>query len=151
MLLIAVAAVVAFQTNLVGLTFPSSQPTYDTQIIESVSVKGAVSVKALRLSPKEMRNINFMAIKNQDIFPAMDVTVNMQDQFAPVVVERGTGLELTMVFKTDETCEVRFWTRKVTRAGLVPLMIRSMKKAAAEYLHYRDLPEKGASFKRLYI
>lgn len=153
LLLIAAGAVVAFQADIMRLPFSvsKSEPTYEAELLEMVSVKGAVKVKDLHLSQKEARKINNACLKHRKVFPKVDVTLNMTDQFAPIDVQRNTKLQLTLVFTSDEEAEVRCWTRTVSRARLVAFMVRSMDKAVSEYIHYRDLPNRTREFRRLYI
>lgn len=149
LLVLAAVSVIAFQGKV--LTFFSSPSSADRQLLNMVSVEGTVKVEDLKLSQAEIKKINYAALKHRTLFPNVNVTVNMGDKYAPVIVEGTTRLELTMVFNSDEEAEVRSWSRMVTRSKLVPFMLKSMNKAASEYVHYRDLPGRKREFKRLYI
>lgn len=151
LLLIAAGAIVAFQSDYVRRAFAVPGPSYSEELLSMIGVKGAVKTEDLKLSKSEVRKINFAAMKVRKVFPKVDVSFNMEDKFAPIEVEQDTKLELGMVLRTDDDCEIAFWTRNVTRKRLVPQMVRSMEKAQAEYEHYRKQPELKSGFKRIYM
>jgi len=150
LLLLAVGSVMAFKTDLFGLQ-ANGQSKYSKELLSIVSVKGTVRIDDLHLSKKEILKINRAALKHRSVFPEVNVSLNMSDKYAPIEIEKESKLKLDMVLKSDEGGEVKCWSRTVTRAGLVTLMVQSMNKAAIEFVHYRDSPDRSKKLKRLYI
>lgn len=150
LLAVAVGAVVVFQAGAIDLSFFMSKPSYDSALMETISVKGPVKVKDLNLSKSEIRKINYAALRCQELFPSMDVILNMADQFAPIKVNMDTELILGLALKAEET-EVTFYNRTLERKNLVPHMVRSMEEAAEEFTHIKALPDRTAPIERLYL
>ena len=150
LLLIAVGAVITFQTDFVGKAFSNNAPTLETAFIDSIKVSGTIKFEDLKLTGAEITKINNMARRNRTVFDRMDMNFELEDQFAPIDVDENTTLVMTLKLKADTT-EVSFWSRKVPRSQLVIHLSRSIKKAASEYKHYRDMPNRTAPIKKLYI
>lgn len=151
LLLMAAGAVVAFQTDYFEIAFAKKAPTYSNELLAMMTVDGAVEIKDLNLSGAEMRKINHAAMKVRRVFSTVDISLNMKDKFAPIEVSRNTELELGLVFKASEECEVKFWTRNIPRARFVAYMVRSMEKAKFEFEHMQGRPDYNGLFKRLYL
>ncbi|QJB55342.1 hypothetical protein [Pseudodesulfovibrio sp. zrk46] len=150
-LLLAVGAIAAFQTGLVDRAFATKAPSYSRELLDMVKMSGSVKVSDLGLSSKDIHKLNVAAMKVRRAFSRIDISLNMEDKFAPVKVKRDTHLELDMVFKTDEDCEVKCWTRTVPRKRLVAHMVRAMDEAMSEYEYYQKMPGVKGQFKRLYM
>ncbi len=151
LLLIAAGTIVAFQTDFVRWAFAKKAPSYSKELLAMISVNGSVKVKDLNLTGKEIKAVNFAAMKVSKVFPSVNVSLDMLDRFAPIKVENDTELKLGMVFKTEENCEVAFWTRTIPRKRLIPHMVRSMEEAMSEFENIRKLSRGEKTFKRLYL
>jgi len=151
LLFLAAGAVVAFQADYIHISFAKKAPTYSSELLSMINVDGAVKVKDLNLSSSEIRKINYAAMKMRRVFSQIDVSLNMEDKFAPIEVGRNTELELGLVFKAGDDCEVQCWTQSVSRSRLVAQVVRSMEEARIEYEKLLDHPELKRSFKRLYL
>lgn len=148
---IAGGGIVAFKTSLATLSFTNVRPAYKAELLDMVSIHGSVKVDDLNLSNKEVKKINFAALKHRRLFPRVDMRLDMEDKFAPIQVESATMLEMSLVLVADDNSDVTCWTRKVSRKELVPSMVRFMDRAASEFTHYRNIPDPEKRFKRLYI
>ena len=114
-----------------------------------VSVKGTVKVEDLSLSRSEVSKINRAVADHKDTFSQVDLFLDVKD--GSRTIESGTVLIWAMVLETDGDCEVRSWSRKISRNDLVPQMILYMNKAAKEYEQFRKYPDVKQNFKCLYI
>ncbi len=113
-----------------------------------VSVKGTVNLDALNLSTSEVKRINRIVGEHRDMFSQVDVFLDAKGDGK---ITGKTVLVMAMVLETNGDCEVRSWSRKVSRTDLVPQMIRYMGKAAAEYKQFKKYPDVKQNFKCLYI
>lgn len=114
-----------------------------------VSVKGTVKVEALGLSVSEVRKINRAVDSHKDMFTQVDLFLDAKGGNGRI--DSNTVLVMAMVLETNGDCEVRSWSRKVSRADLVSQMVLYMKKAAKEYDQFKKFPDVKQNFKCLYI
>jgi hypothetical protein len=114
-----------------------------------VSVKGTVRLEALALTGGEVMEINRAVSEHKGVFRQIDLFLDAKSETG--AIEADTVLVWAMVLETDGECEVRSWSRKVERAGLVPQMVLYMQKAAREYEEFRKYPDVTQNFKCLYI
>ena len=114
-----------------------------------VAVKGTVKVDDLNLSQGEIGKINRAVEEHKGTFSQVDLFLDVKDDAKRVMQD--TVLIWAMVLKTNGECEVRSWSRKVSRTDLVPQMILYMNKAAKEYGEFQKHPDMKQSFKCLYI
>lgn len=114
-----------------------------------VSVKGSVSAKDLGLTESEVKMINRTVESHKAMFTQVDVFLDSKGQDEP---SKGkTVLVMALVLETDSDCEVRSWSRKVTRKDFVSQVIVYMNKAAKEYEQFKKHPDVKQNFKCLYI
>lgn len=149
-LLCAGGALVVFKTDFLRMQ-RAEFTSYDSELLEMVSVKGLVKLADLNLSRSEIKKLNYAALSHRETFPRVDVTLNPTTKHKPEKFEHSTPLKLSLVFKTKGETEVHCWHRTVKRCDLVPHVVRSMKQAVDEYRHYRDLPDRTRPLKRLYL
>lgn len=114
-----------------------------------VQVKGTVSVEALDLTSSEVRKINRTVDSHKDVFTQVGLFLDAKG--GGRVVTDSTVLVMAMVLETNGDCEVRSWSRKVSRADLVPQLVLYMAKAAKEYETFKKYPDVKQNFKCLYI
>ena len=114
-----------------------------------VSVKGTVKVEDLHLSQSEVSKINRAVSGHKDTFSQVDLFLDVKD--GGRTIDPKTVLIWAMVLETDGDCEVRSWSRKISRSDLVAQMILYMNKAAEEYEKFRKYPDVKQNFKCLYI
>lgn len=118
-------------------------------LTDRVVVKGSVRVEQLKLSGKEVRQINRAVSKHAKTFS--QVALYVDSKVMPGKIVRGSTLEWAMVLDAGEGMEVRSWSRKVSRIHLVPEVVMYMDKAAKEFKHFKAYPDVQQSFKCLYI
>lgn len=114
-----------------------------------VSVKGTVKIDDLGLSGNEVKRINRAVAGHKDMFTQVDLFLDAKsgrDAAKPTTV-----LVMAMVLETNGDCEVRSWSRKISRADLVPQLIKYMNRAAKEYEQFKQFPDVKQNFKCLYI
>lgn len=143
-ILLAIGAVVVFQTDLLGLKDNSG---LDSQLLPSVKVTGTIKVKDLKLSGKEITSLNDLSRSYGDLFSTMNMNLVLENKFAPIDIKHDTVMILRLTCSANNA-EVAFREREVKRSELVKHMQRSMKKAEAEFNRYRG---RGKEFKRLVI
>lgn len=114
-----------------------------------VSVKGTVRIENLNLSKSEVTKINRAVAGHQDTFSQVDLFLDVKDGSREI--DPKTVLIWAMVLETNGDCEVRSWSRKVSRGDLVAQMILYMNKAAKEYEKFKKYPDVKQNFKCLYI
>ena len=114
-----------------------------------VSVKGTVKVEDLKLSQSEVSKINRAVDGHKDTFSQVDLFLDVKD--GSRAIGSKTVLIWAMVLETDGDCEVRSWSRKISRSDLVAQMILYMNKAAKEYEQFKKYPDVKQNFKCLYI
>jgi len=141
----------AFATGVVDLSFFSTRPVWGAQLSDMVSFRGAVKLDDLRLSRSEIRKINHATMVNRTVFDRVQLTLNMADRYAPVQVDKNTKLTVGLKLDAGDGCEVKSWDKDILRKNLVPYMVRYMKRAARELVHYRKHPEVKNGVARLYI
>ena len=131
--------------------FKARRPSYDKALVDMVSVSGGFTVEDLHLSGPEIRKINFAALSHRETFPQIHLTLDPVTKQKPEAVKRMTPLQYSLTFKTKGETEVHFWKRTVVRRDFVPNMVNSVKRAADEFLHIRDMPDRTRPLMRLYI
>nr|WP_321512872.1 hypothetical protein [uncultured Pseudodesulfovibrio sp.] len=114
-----------------------------------VCVRGAVSLEELRLTKAEISTINRSVDKHRGTFTQVILTLDVKD--GSERVKSSTEMAWSLILETDGDCEVRSWTRKVKRDGLVKQMVSYMEKAAREYSDFKKFPDVEQNFKALYI
>jgi hypothetical protein len=145
-LMLAIGAVVVFQTDLIGLKKGSS---YDDKLLPSVKITGTIKAEDLKLTDKEITSLNNLSRSYGDLFSTMNMNLVLENKYAPILIEHGTTMILTLTCSAQDS-EVVFRSREVKRSELVKHMKRSMEKAEAEFKRYREGPG-GKQFKRLVI
>jgi hypothetical protein len=115
----------------------------------TVAVKGTVKVEDLNLSKSEVSKINRAVADHRDTFSQVDLFLDVKD--GRRTIDANTVLIWAMVLETDGDCEVRSWSRKISRSDLVAQMILYMNKAAKEYEQFKKYPDVKQNFKCLYI
>lgn len=150
LLFLAAGSIVAFRVDVLGLTTSYRRASFSKELLESISIAGAVREEHLDFTGKEIHDINYAVLKHKALFPRVDVSLNMADKFAPVSVEPETKLDLGLAFQVSGGGEVRCWNRTVSRKRLVPYMVRAMDRAAREYGRFLE-NEGTKGFKRFYI
>ncbi|WP_419785565.1 hypothetical protein [Pseudodesulfovibrio sp.] len=121
----------------------------ETALSDVVAVKGTVKVDDLRLTGGEVRKLNRAVEEHRGMFPEVDLFLDVKDKSHNM--EPDTVLVWAMILKANGECEVRSWSRKVSRTDLVPQMILYMDRAAKEYQEFMKHPDVKQSFKCLYI
>jgi len=134
----------------VDLSIFTGPPTYDSELLSTVSVRGSIKPEDLNLSPKEIKKINFAVMKHSKDFKKVDIQLDRDDPHGPATVDKDTLLNMSVVLEIDKDCEIHSWDSKVPRDNLAPQMINYLEKAADEYLHYRKALDKKRKFK-LYL
>lgn len=114
-----------------------------------VAVKGSVSAQQLGLSEAEVKRINRAVGSHKKMFSQVSVFLDAREDKDPS--DSKTILVMAMVLETDGNCEVRSWSRKVSRDKLISQMEVYMKKAAREYEEFQKFPDVQQNFKCLYI
>lgn len=114
-----------------------------------VAVKGTVDVAELDLTGNEVKRINRAVNDHKSMFTQVDIFLDAKEGSNPG--NSKTMLVMAMVLETNGDCEVRSWSRKISRKELVPQMILYMKKAAEEYSQFKKFPDVKQNFKCLYI
>jgi len=114
-----------------------------------VSVKGTVDAEALGLSSNEVHRINRVVTSHENVFTQVDLFIDAKGGNDPS--SSNTVLVMAMVLETNGDCEVRSWSRKISRADLVTQLVIYMKKAAQEYEQFKKYPDVKQNFKCLYI
>lgn len=114
-----------------------------------VSVKGTVKLGDLGLSGNEVKRINRAVGGHKDVFTQVDLFLDAKD--GKDASQAKTVLVMAMVLETNGDCEVRSWSRKISRSDLVPQLIKYMKRAAKEYEQFKKFPDVKQNFKCLYI
>lgn len=127
----------------------SGSSSSDDGLSGLVAVKGTVSAEALGLSGSELKKINRAVNGHKDMFTQVDLFLDAKD--GKDASQSSTVLVMAMVLETNGDCEVRSWSRKVSRSDLVPQLIIYMKKAAKEYEQFKKFPDVKQNFKCLYI
>lgn len=150
LLLGGLATFSAYRSDWFGV-FEAKRPSYDKALVDMVSVSGGFTVEDLHLSGPEIRKINFAALSHRETFPHIHLTLNPVTKQRPRTVKRMTPLNYSLTFKTKGETEVHCWERTVNRRDFATNMVNSMKRAAEEFLHIRDLPERSKPLMRLYI
>lgn len=143
-LVLCIATIVLFQTGVLDSGSPAS-----SGLSGMVSVKGTVNVEDLELSRQEVARLNKAVNAHRSMFTQVDLFLD-----AGKSANLGNGktvLVMAMVLETDGDCEVRSWSRKVTRAELVQQFAVYMGKAAKEYDQFKKYPDVKQNFKCLYI
>ena len=140
----------AYRAGWYGL-FNGQRASYDDALVNMVSVSGGFTIAELNLSGAEIRKINFAAISHRETFPHVNLTLDPVTKQKPRSVERMTPLKYSLVLKTKGETEVHCWKRTVARRDFVPNMVDSLKRAAEEYLHIRDMPDRSRPLRRLYL
>jgi len=150
LLLGGLATFFAYRSNWFG-ALTAKGPSYDKALVDMVSVSGGFTVEDLNLSGAEIRKINFAALSHRETFPHIHLTLDPVAKQRPKAVKRMTPLNYSLTFKTKGETEVHCWERTVKRRDFVVTMVNSMKRAAKEFLHIRDLPNRTKPLMRLYI
>jgi|GEM_PF-2420296 len=145
-LMLAIGAVVVFQTDLLGLKKGSR---YDDELLSSVKITGTIKAKDLKLTGKEITSLNALSRSYGDLFSTMDMNLVLENKYAPIIIEHDTTMVLKLTCSAQDS-EVVFRSREVKRSELVKHMERSMKKAEAEFKRYRE-GAGGKQFMRLVI
>lgn len=145
-LVLSIAAVVVFQTNILGVKVDG----YDDELLPSIKLTGPIKEKHLKLSGKEITSLNNLSRSHGDLFSAMHMNLSLENKFAPLEIEEDTVMILKLTC-TAASSEVAFRSREVRRSELVKHMQRSMKKAESEFQRYRDKSGTGKLFRRLVI
>jgi len=114
-----------------------------------VSVKGTVKFEDLNLSTGEVQKINRAVSTHKKTFAQVDLFLDAKGD--PEKMNGKTVLVWAMVLETNGDCEVRSWSRKISRGDLVPQMVLYMNKAAREYEEFKRFPDVKQNFKCLYI
>lgn len=114
-----------------------------------VSVKGTVSLDDLNLSKGEVKKINRAVGSHKQTFTQVDLFLDVKDGSRDM--DKDTVLVWAMVLETNGECEVRSWSRKISRDDLVTQMVLYMNKAAREYEDFKKFPDVKQNFKCLYI
>jgi len=114
-----------------------------------VSVKGTVSISDLGLSANEVTRINRAVGGHKDMFTQVNLFLDAKN--GKSADQAKTVLVMAMVLETSGDCEVRSWSRKISRDDLVPQLIVYMNKAAKEYEQFKKFPDVKQNFKCLYI
>ena len=140
----------AYRADWYGL-FRAQRSSYDDALVNMVSVSGGFTLAELNLSGAEMRKINFAALSHRETFPHVNLTLDPVSKRKPRSVKRMTPLKYSLVLKTSGQTEVHCWQRTVARRDFVPNMVDSLKRAAEEYLHIRDMPGRSRPLRRLYL
>lgn len=114
-----------------------------------VAVKGSVSADDLGLNADEVKKINRTVEAHRGIFAKVDLFLDAKQRGD---ASKGTTvLVMAMVLETNEDCEVRSWSRKISRKDLVSQVVVYMEKAAKEYKQFKKYPDVKQNFKCLYI
>lgn len=145
LLVMAGGAVVFFQSGFFG---GSNQPRYDSSLVDAVSVTGTIRVGDLNLSGKEVTKLNRLMSKYALAFERIDINLELENQFAPIEIEKDTLLVLSLHCHSDHI-EVAFWSRKVARGRLVKHVEKSMAEAARELKWAKKQPD--ANVRRIYL
>jgi len=114
-----------------------------------VAVKGAVGLEDLALTESEVTKINQSVDAHKGTFNQVDLFLDVKG--GANSASKSTVLVWAMVLETNGDCEVRSWSRKVTRGDLVRQMVMYMDKAAQEYQDFKRYPDVKQNFKCLYI
>lgn len=114
-----------------------------------VSVKGTVSLDDLSLSKNEVKKLNRAVNTHKQTFTQVDLFLDVKDGSRDV--DKNTVLVWAMVLETNGECEVRSWSRKISRDDLVTQMVLYINKAAREYEDFKKFPDVKQNFKCLYI
>lgn len=141
---IILGGVIAVQ---VGVVDTGSDPS--DGLSGMVTVKGSVAARDLGLSKADVKRINRAVGSHKTMFTRVNVFLDAREDMDPS--EPTTVLVMAMVLETDGNCEVRSWSRKVTRDKLISQMEVYMKKAAREYEEFKKFPDVQQNFKCLYI
>lgn len=141
LLAMAMVSVVVYGT---GVMAPSAS---SDGLSGLVSVKGTVNVDALNLSTSEISRINRVVDEHSDMFTKIDVYLDAKTK----EIDGNTVLVMALVLDTNGDCEVRSWSRKISRQDLVSQLVRYMGKAAGEYEQFKKYPDVKQNFKCLYI
>lgn len=150
-LLMCFAGLVAFRTGVFANVPKVFGEPDGIPLAEQISVRGAVKVKDLGLSDKEVRKINWTVRKLGKVFNKVNVQVDMADQFAPLEVSKKTELKMVMNLETDDGCTVQSWQENVVRADFASYMVKYLKRAAVELERFREYPEFKGKFNKVYI
>lgn len=143
-LFFAFAGVVVFKSGLIRST-----ASVGDGLSGLVAVKGTVKVADLGLSGSEVKRINSAVREHKDMFTQVDLFLDAKT--GKDASNGKTVLVMAMVLETNGDCEVRSWSRKVSRSDLVPQVILYMQKAASEYAQFKKFPDVKQNFKCLYI
>lgn len=155
-LFLSLAGLMAFKTGVLDISSFKKKPTYNTELIKTVSFRGPVKAKDLNLSHNEVRSINQAVLKNKTTFSGMILELDVWEYMRPIKVDSSTLLDMVIVLDIDPDCEVRSWNSKISRTDLVPQMVRYIEKCAGELKRYNDNPDIRNSpemkkFKRIYM
>lgn len=143
-LVLCIAALVVFKTELFEAASPASGG-----LSGMVTVKGTVNVNDLELTSGEVARINQVLGENTSLFTQVNLFLDAKKNVN--LANGSTILVMAMVLETDGDCEVRSWSRKVSRAELVQQFVVYMGKAAKEYEQFQKYPDVKQNFKCLYI
>jgi len=143
-LFVAMAIVVVVKTDVL-----KSGDVHADGLSGLVSVKGTVKVEDLNLSLAEVKKINRAVSTYKDTFSQVDLFLDAKKGIANM--NGKTILVMAMVLETNGECEVRSWSRKVSRNDLVSQIVLYMNKAAKEYDQFKKYPDVTQNFKCLYI
>ncbi len=114
-----------------------------------VSVRGTVKLDDLNLSNGEIKKLNRAVVAHRKTFTQVDLFLNTKDGSKDISAK--TILVWAMVLDTNGDCEVRSWSRKVSRSEFVAQVVRYIDKAAGEYEEFKRFPDVKQNFKCLYI
>jgi len=145
-MLLAMGAVVVFQTDLLGLRLDGG---LDDELLPSIQLTGPIKAEQLRLTEWEITSLNDLSRKYGDLFSTMNMNLSLENKFAPLVIEQDTVMILKLTCKSQSS-EVTFRSREVRRSELVDLMQRSVQKAETEFKRYQGRTG-GKNFMRLVI
>lgn len=141
---LALAGLLAFKTGLIQRDGASVEG-----LSGIVSVRGTVKLADLNLSKSEVKKINRAVDQHKGTFDQIDLFLDAKDGSNDM--NNKTVLVWAMVLETNGDCEVRSWSRKISRENLVPQMVIYMNKAAKEYEEFKRFKDVKQNFKCLYI
>lgn len=145
-ILVAIGAVVVFQTGLLGVSIDDG---FDDELLPSIQLTGPIKAKHLKLAEWEITSLNDLSRRYGDLFSAMNMNLSLESKFAPLVVEQDTVMIIKLTCKAQSS-EVAFRSREVRRSELVDHMQRSVKQAEEEFRRYQGRTD-GKNIMRLVI
>ncbi len=151
MVFLSLTALVVFKSGVVESAFPEGKQDFGKSLLPSVAIQGMVRQKDLSFTSREIKRINFAAIKHRNQFEKLNFHLNYAAKSGGRAIGSETLLVMNVQLEVDGGGEICSWGERVKRKDMVPEMVRYLNKAAIELDRCQKMEGSKKTFKRLYI